>query len=473
MTATKTARATHRKASEEAQTFYPPKQWPLLTRIVQSISHPLARLLYKCRISVNEAGIDRVKAVDDARLIYVCNHPTMEDGITLFVLSTRLGQLFHYVVAYEAFKGWMGWLIQHLGCYSIRRGLGDRTSISQTLTLLKQPKCRLVIFPEGGCSYQNDTIMPFRTGAIQLPMSALSQLAKKAESPADIPDFFIVPLSLKYRYQQPMQRVISDTLDQLEAQLGISSADTSTDNYQRLRQVAHQVILNIEDEAHLPPEEGMDWNKRIERLKQFFVQKCEAALNIEPVANLPLRERVYKVQALLEDAENVESASQGEGIAPKSTNQKGTNQKSTNQKGTNQKGTNQKNPNRAALFWDTVRLLNFDAIYDGYVAESPTAERFLDTLIRLEREVFHLEDAPRKAPRKACFYIGEPINLKDHLSEYKGDRAGTIDRISEHLRQTMQQNLNQMSASKLSENNFSASKLSENKSSANNSSANA
>ena len=388
----------------------------MLIRIVQSLSYVLARGLYKCRMSVSEEGVGKIKAIDDSRLVYVCNHPTMEDGITLFVLSARIGQRLHYVVAYEAFKGWMGWLIQHLGCYSIRRGLGDRTSISQTLTLLKQPKCRLVIFPEGGCSYQNDTIMPFRSGAIQLPMSVLAQLAKKAESPTDIPDIYIVPLSLKYRYQQSMQRVIADTLQGLENQLSIAPAERETDNYQRLRQVAHRVILKIEDEANLPPEEGMNWNDRIERLKLFFVQKCEAALNIEPSANLPLRERVYKVQALLEDSEKAEDTGFSE-------------------------------IDRGAIFWDTVRLLNFDAIYDGYVAESPTDERFLDTLIRLEREVFHLENAPRKAPRKACFYVGDPINLKDYLADYKRDRTGTLDQLSDQLRHTMQQNLNKMSAS--------------------------
>ena len=404
-------------SEQSGQAFYPPKQWPLLVRLMQSISYVLARVLYKCRISVNEEGIGRVRAIDDSRIVYVCNHPTMEDGITLFVLSARLGQMLHYVVAYEAFRGWMGWLIQRLGCYSIRRGLGDRTSISQTLTLLKEPRCRLVIFPEGGCSYQNDTIMPFRPGAIQLPMSVLAQLAKKAKD-AEVPDFYIVPLSLKYRYQQPMERVIADTLDRLEAQLDITAQDEA-DSYQRLRQVAHQVILNIETEAGLAHEESMDWNERIERLRQFFVRKCEAALNIEPAANLPLRERVYKVQALLEDAE------------PEADGQTKIDWLSID---------------KDALFWDTVRLLNFDAIYDGYVAESPTAERFLDTLIRLEREVFHLHDAPRKAARKACFYIGEPVNLKDYVADYKRDRTGTIERLSQQLRQTMQQNLNRMSA---------------------------
>ena len=154
----------------------------------------------------------------------------MEDGISLFALSARLGQLFHYVVAYESFKGLLGWFIQRLGCYSIRRGLGDRASISQTISLLKTPQCRLVIFPEGGCSYQNDTIMPFRSGAIQLPMSVLAQLAKKADSPEQIPDLYLVPLTLKYRYLQPMRRVIKTTLDRLETQLQISPPAAQTDS---------------------------------------------------------------------------------------------------------------------------------------------------------------------------------------------------------------------------------------------------
>ncbi|MGC1308008.1 MAG: 1-acyl-sn-glycerol-3-phosphate acyltransferase [Phormidesmis sp.] len=406
-------------SSSAPQTFYPPKQRPLMTRLIQSISYPLARLLYQFRISISEESVGRVRAVEDARLVFVCNHPTMEDGISLFVLSARLGQLFHYVVAHESFKGLMGWFIQRLGCYSIRRGMGDRASISQTLGLLKEPRCRLVIFPEGGCSYQNDTIMPFRTGAIQLPMSVLAQLAKKAskDSPEQIPDFYIVPLSLKYRYLQPVQRVIESTLSRLETELNVVTS--VADEYQRLRQVAHQVILQIETEAGLPHEGALDWNERISRLRQFFIQKCEAALNIEPNLNLPIRERVYKVQALLEEAEE---ASESEGA----------------------RSDQRELIERKEVYWDTVRLLNFDAIYDGYVAESPTAERFLDTLIRLEREVFHLEHAQPKAPRKACFYVGKPVNLKDYLIDYQRDRSGTIESLAKSLHQTMQSNLDRM-----------------------------
>ena len=414
-------------SQEGVQTFYPPKQKGLMTRLVQSISYPLARVLYQFRLSVTERNVGKVRAIEESRLVYVCNHPTLEDGISLFVLSARLGQLFHYVVAYESFKGLMGWFIQRLGCYSIRRGVGDRTSISQTLSLLKEPQCRLVIFPEGGCSYQNDTIMPFRPGAIQLPMSVLAQLAKK--TPEAIPNLYIVPLSLKYRYVQPMDRVIEQTLARLESELKLSSPpsthrlDTGGDkterftqdgasHYQRLRQIAHQVILQIEDEAGLPHAIELDWNGRIDRLRQVFIDRCEAALNIEPNLNLPIRERVYKVQSLLEEIETVEK-----GLSPEVDSK------------------------WRGVYWDAVRLLNFDAIYDGYVAESPTPERFLDTLTRLEREVFHIEHAQPKAPRRACFYIGDPINLKDYLADYKRDRTATIDELSDQLRATMQANL--------------------------------
>jgi hypothetical protein len=222
-----------------------------------------------------------------------------------------------------------------------------------------------------------------------------------------VPDFYVVPLSLKYRYQQPMHRVIESTLSRLESQLALPVAPNA-DDYQRLRQVAHEVIVRMETEASLPQADNLDWNQRIDRLKKVFIQACEAALNIEPALNLPLRERVYKVQALLEQIPLEQTSVQQ--ILP-------------------------------ALYWNTIRLLNFDAIYDGYVAESPTAERFLDTLTRLEREVFHIEHAQPKAPRKACFHIGEPINLKDYLADYQRDRSGTIDRLSEQIRQIMQRNL--------------------------------
>ncbi|MEL7227426.1 MAG: 1-acyl-sn-glycerol-3-phosphate acyltransferase, partial [Cyanobacteria bacterium J06576_12] len=60
-------------------------------------------------------------------------------------------------------------------------------------------------------------------------------------------------------------------------------------------------------------------------------------------------------------------------------------------------------------------------------------------------EVKYLTDAQPKAPRKACFDVGDPIDLKTYLADYQRDRSGTIDRLSAELRQEMQARLDAMS----------------------------
>ncbi len=85
--------------------------------------------------------------------------------------------------------------------------------------------------------------------------------------------------------------------------------------------------------------------------------------------------------------------------------------------------------------------MNFDAIYDGYVAQNPTQERFLDTLTRLEREVFDIDKPPPKGHRQARVKIGEPLNLKDVFADYQRDRAYTVNAVMLEIQQAVQKNL--------------------------------
>ncbi len=85
--------------------------------------------------------------------------------------------------------------------------------------------------------------------------------------------------------------------------------------------------------------------------------------------------------------------------------------------------------------------MNFDAIYDGYVAQNPTQERFLDTLTRLEREVFDIDKPPPKGHRQATVKIGEPFNLKDVFADAKRDRGYTVNAVMLEIQQAVQKNL--------------------------------
>jgi 1-acyl-sn-glycerol-3-phosphate acyltransferase len=400
--------------------FIPPQLNPLLTRLIQSIFYLVTYFGFKFRLIVDEKDLARGRAIADQRVIYLPNHSNLDDGMAMFQLSARIGQLFHYVVAVEAFRGSIGKLLQLVGCYSIRRGVGDRPSVIQTLNILQQPQSKLVIFPEGGCSYQNDTLIPFRTGAIELAFKALEKLAKQQ---AIVPDIYLVPVSLKYRYPNATEMQIDQALNRLEVALAIKSGKSNNnDHYARLRAIAEKVLTSLEAEYHLVPVAESDWNQRLEGLRKQMLSYCEAKLAIVSENQVresqrlgkANRERVYKVQSILRNLTDTD-----------------------------------KNPDvdYQHLYLTTVRLLNFDAIYDGYVAEKPTVERYFATIDRLEREVFGIDQPKFKGRRTIIAKIGTPINLKHYWQEEQSDlplppRAQIIANLTNTIQQEVLKNLN-------------------------------
>ncbi|MGK7890547.1 MAG: 1-acyl-sn-glycerol-3-phosphate acyltransferase [Leptolyngbyaceae cyanobacterium] len=394
-----------------AAVFYPPRLNPVVVRLCQWIVPLYGQLWCRMTLDIDPKSIAILKSLQTDRILLLPNHPSFfDDWISIFLLSARVEMAFHYLAAQERFQGLEGHLIQRLGTYSVRRGTGDRASVAETIRLWGCPNHRLVIFPEGGCSFQNDTVMPFRVGSIQLAFQGLKKMAKTQDP---LPDLYVVPISIKYRYVSNMVPVIDKTLTGLEKALELApSRAKRLTFYQRLRAIAERVIHQFEVEHGLDASnvEQLSWNERIDRLKKHLLASCEQLLGISHPPHQLLRERVYKIQHLME--------SKGENLANDS-------------------------------FWSyermqqvAISLLNFDAVYDGYVAAAPTPERFLDTLIRLERQVFKIDYPTPKAHRKVLIKVGDPVNLKDHYQAYRGDRSGTIAHLTQIVQDRVQHNLN-------------------------------
>lgn len=419
--------------------FYPPKLNPVLVQLGQQVVSLVAHWYYRFDLVVSQADLDCLRSLQHQRLLLLPNHPTFDDPIVIFNLSARLGIPFYYLSAREAFRQsgkiavWLaflerfgggvatpqtfrsrnifqdrGYWLQRLGVYSIRRGMVDRASVAQTLQILTQPDCKLVIFAEGGCSFQNDTVMPFRAGAIQMAFQAMNKVLKLEKS---LPDLYAVPISLKYCYTQDMTNAIAHSLNQLEKALQI---DPEGDFYQRLRVVAVRFLLKCEQEYGLI-EPGSDLNQRVTDLKQHVLQHCEQRLGLSSAPGEPERERTYRIQQALEQENNYNTSEQ---IWTRQV--------------------------MAKAAW---RVLNFDAIYDGYVAATLTQERFLDTLIRLERDVFNIDKPRPKGDRQALLHVGQPINLKDWFTEYQQNRAGTVNTVVQTIHRQVQQNLDSLACS--------------------------
>jgi hypothetical protein len=355
---------------------------------------------------------------------------------------------------------------QSVGVYSIRRGLVDRQSIKQTIDLLQQPGCHLVIFPEGRCSFQSDRLMAFQPGGIQLAFQALGKLAK---SEATLPNLYAVPISIHYRYEGDLRAVVEETLAELEAALassleaaglGTPSDDAAhwmaealekleaplevqaqalpaaaiaqlpADAYGRLKRLALGVLQRIEADYRdwnlvLPPLAGENWNGRIDALRNAVLQRCEQFLDLPSPENQPRRDRAYRIQAALADYQ-----AQRENQVPKEV------------------ASQAPLPGRdlpVALIERSIeRLLNLDSIYDGYVQENPTPERFLDSLARFQRELFQIDQPRAKRNRKAHMTVAAPINLAERWEAYGRDRAATVDQLNQDIRQVMQANLDDL-----------------------------
>ncbi len=96
------------------------------------------------------------------------------------------------------------------------------------------------------------------------------------------------------------------------------------------------------------------------------------------------------------------------------------------------------------LYDDLWRILQFVSIYDGYVRESMTVDRFLDVLCLLEMEVFNKRHI--WGPREARIMVGEPIDLKDHLPAYRADRREVVERVTLALESSVRSMLEELGA---------------------------
>ena len=417
--------------------FYPPRLNPLLVRFLHLFIPYLLRWVYQLELVVDSDSLEKIKSLNSDNLLVTPNHPTFQDPIVIFGLSAKLGKQFYYLAAYELFQGLLAWFLQRIGVYSLRRGLADRPSMKETLAILSDSQRSLVVFPEGGCSFQNDTVMPFRMGCLQMAFQALNQTAKQQKP---LPDLYVVPVSIKYKYTQNMDSAIALTLKELEEALNLIPQTNSTP-YQRLRLIAEQVMGKIEQDYGLQTSETetnpLSGTERIERLRNKILENCEQQLGIKTNPNEMVRERTYKLEnSLKTQVEQWESS-----LVDSESNSLTT-----------------ESANRLQLIDKSVkRLLNFDAIYDGYVGENPTPERFFDTLIRLEREVFAIDQPPPKGFRQALVKIGTPVNLKDFFADYQQARNGQggtsrnaiIQKLMLQIEEEVQKNLDQLNINHL------------------------
>ena len=398
--------------------FKPPKENRVVIGSVKLMLPLLMRLSQRVQgVEMDRASLDRLKSTDEFPTILVPNHPNRADPHVMFAVSNRVGKPFRFMCARETFDRKLaglkcrGFFMTRLGSYSVVRGAVDRDSFRMTRDMLAKGSHKLVIFGEGEISHQNETIMPFESGVAQFGFWALHDM----ERADNIKPLYLLPVGLKYVYKKDMWFEIEQAITNLELNVLPEGAEPPTDLYDRVKNIGGSLLGSLAREYHLRLSEGSSLNERINRMREHILSQMESFMELVPQPDWnPLR-RVRAIQNRIDGEiyREVDEMTEYE------------------------RGVHTQRVDKFRQFYtDLRRIVNSIAIYEGYIGENPSQERFLDVITRLEVEVFGRSKV--KGPLHAFVRIGKPKNLLASYEAYKKDKRKTTQQVTLELETEVQ-----------------------------------
>ena len=397
---------------------------PVENRFVRWLSKWLAAMSVRRKLKVVELCIDepdkaRLLALLGKRCLLMPSHSGGFEPYVVMDLSRRLKADFHYLAAIEAFERHpvIGWVMQRAGAFSIIRGTADRPSFQMSRRLLKAGRRWLVVFPEGQTVWQNDTVMPFQEGVTQLAFKGLED-ARSDDPEASL---FCIPMAIKYVYLQPMDAEIEASLRRLEdALFDDLPTPPPPPVADRLRRISEAVLVANEAKHGVTSRAGDDLDARIQRMKEVVVRDIEAQLELVPRADVTLLDRIR----VCFNAVDTIVSSPPEPLRYLEKLQQ------------------ERRQAACELYDDLWRVLQFVAIYEGYVEELASVERLMDVLCLLEMEV--LGERRMWGPRRAILRVGEALDLGQRMDAYRANKRRTVSRVSLELESSVRSMLEAM-----------------------------
>lgn len=401
--------------------FVPPRHHAGLFWFANTFVPHLGRFFGNVHGLTVEAGcLERLEALRHQRALLCPNHPTETDPIVVFWLAQRLKQRFNFLATRETLEGLRGRLLNQIGVYSVIRGFPDRESLRMTRRLLAEMDRKVVIFPEGLVYEHNDRLLEFQSGVAQIGFWALDDLQKAGRELA-LP---IVPLAIRYRCCAEPGPYIERGLRDLERKLRLE-LPAKAGFYARLLRIGSHVLGNLERaEGIRPPESGedLDLTARITAVRRRVLERVAQAVGTKVDDRQPPGEQLHQLTNELRA---------WVGVLPDEHTEY------------EERLYRQRTGIAGPLFAELQRLHNFVAFTGDYVASEPTAERFLEVLGRLQKEV--LGSVRHAAPLRAIVRTAPPIRLEERYAEYRKNKREVVAGVTREMEETIRGMLRDLS----------------------------
>ena len=129
--------------------------------LLYKIIKPPIKLLFKLLYRSEVVGLENIPK--EGRIVLGGNHTKWLDPI--FLASSSKRQI-HFLAKEELFHGKTRFIAKGMGCVPVNRKIHDKNALESTYEFLEKDLC-IGIFPEGTINRTDNTILPFKMGAVK------------------------------------------------------------------------------------------------------------------------------------------------------------------------------------------------------------------------------------------------------------------------------------------------------------------
>ena len=383
--------------------FRPPRYWGALIPLLVRLSD---RFFLRGKFNVQRVdvrGAEEVTALcaQGHSVLVAPNHADHADPHTMANVGRRYGLPFHFMAAREVFEkqGVMGnWALQSMGVFSVDREGADLSAIKTAMTLLKEGRHPLVIFPEGEIYHHHERLAPLNEGVATILLRSMKGQKEK--------ESYLVPTALRYAYDEGVESTYSTRLSRLEERITWKPRERR-DPVDRIYRLGSG-LLAIKEVEFLGASRPGDLSERIVGLQHALVGRIESAhYGEQREGTIPERVKALRATIRRELTDD----------APEATT-----------------------PRREEELYDDLDTL-FVAVqlysYPGqYLRENPTLHRIAETLVKLEEDV--LGEGLYPTPRSVTVRFSEPVSVRSFLEEGGLTVKKAVAPLTELLADTIQ-----------------------------------
>jgi 1-acyl-sn-glycerol-3-phosphate acyltransferase len=367
-------------------------------------------LAWRNRLSLEGRDLDVMRSLPaGAGNILASNHADETDMKLCLELSRRCRRRFLFMTNREAFDedfGIAGWWLQRLGSFSVERGGHNEVAKRYAMDVVKRAREVLVVFPEGEIYYLNDLVQPFKSGAVEIGMQSVVETRRVQ------PDWtgYLVPMTIKYRYRQPIRPVLERRTRLMEQRL---FRRTPADSLRRRLALIVAELLHRQEMIHhlVPdPDRRAELTERVQKARRAVLEQIEEDyIDATASSQAQTMDRTWRLSSCLRNV-----LRQGRRYSDK----------------------------RRADFRADLAALEHVAQMGSwqpkYVDVVASQERLAEMVLKLEREVYGIKRPRQLANRDVFLKFGDPIDLGRFPPSYLEDAQDVRHGVAEQLRAVIQ-----------------------------------